>query len=46
MLPGGVIITHNFASASGVSQAFTEFFASRSEPLIELSGDQAIIVKL
>jgi len=46
MLPGGVIITHNFASASGVNRAFTEFFASRSEPLIELSGDQAIIVKL
>jgi O-methyltransferase len=46
MLPGGIIVTHDFASASGVNRAFTEFFASRPEPLFELAGDQAAIVML
>jgi len=46
MLPGGIIVTHDFASARGVNRAFTEFFAGRPEPLFELAGDQAAIVML
>ncbi len=46
MLPGGVIITHDFASCDGARRPFVEFFADRSEPVIELPGDQAMIVKL
>jgi O-methyltransferase len=46
MLPGGVIVTHDFASADGVKRAFVEFLANRPEPLIELPGDQGMIVKI
>lgn len=46
LLPGGIILTHDFATASGPHRAFTEFFENLPEPLIELSGDQAMIVKL
>jgi O-methyltransferase len=46
MLPGGVIITHDFASCDGARRPFVEFFASRPEPVLELPGDQAMVVKL
>jgi O-methyltransferase len=46
LLPGSVILTHDFATAQGPHQAFTEFFKDLPEPLIELPGDQAMIVKL
>lgn len=46
MLPGGVILSHDFYSCAGPHRAFTEFFANRPEPLIELPGDQAMIIKL
>jgi predicted O-methyltransferase YrrM len=46
LLPGGVILTHDFATAHGPHKAFTEFFENLPEPLIELSGDQAMVVKL
>ena len=46
MLPGGVILTHDYATAHGPHRAFTEFFKDLPEPLIELPGDQAMVVKL
>ena len=46
MLPGGIIVSHDFASAAGPRAAFTEFFEHRPEPLIELPGDQCMIVKV
>ena len=46
LLPGGIILTHDFATAEGPHRAFTEFFENLPEPLIELSGDQAMAVKL
>jgi O-methyltransferase len=46
LLPGGIILTHDFATAVGPHRAFTEFFKNLPEPLIELSGDQAMVVKL
>ena len=46
LVPGGIILTHDFATCHGPHQAFTEFFADRPEPLIELPGDQAMVVKL
>ena len=46
MLPGGVILTHDFATCCGPHQAFTDFFKDMPEPLIELPGDQAMVVKL
>jgi O-methyltransferase len=46
MLTGGIIVSHDPASGAGPRTAFTEFFEHRPEPLIELSGDQAMIVKV
>ncbi len=46
MLPGGIILSHDFATAHGPHEALTEFFKDLPEPLIELPGDQAMVVKL
>jgi O-methyltransferase len=46
MLAGGVIITHDYATAAGPRQAFDEFFDGKPEAVIELSGDQAMIAKV
>jgi hypothetical protein len=46
LLRGGIILTHDFATAHGPHKAFTEFFGHLPEPLIELPGDQAMVVKL
>jgi O-methyltransferase len=46
LVRGGIIITHDFVTAQGPHQAFTEFLETLPEPLIELSGDQAMIMKL
>ncbi len=45
MSPGGVVISHDYF-ASGVKAAFDEFFTDRPEPLIELSGDQCMVIKI
>lgn len=42
---GGVIISHDF-SAGGVTAAFDEFLADKPEALIELVGDQCMLVKI
>lgn len=44
--PGGILISHDYLLAKGVKTAFSEFFASRPEPVIELIGDQCMIVKV
>jgi predicted O-methyltransferase YrrM len=47
MEKGGIILAHDFAPRhEGVYRAFQEFFRERPEPVIELTGSQAIIVKL
>jgi hypothetical protein len=46
LVPGGIIVSHDFATASGPRQAIEEFFRERPEPVIELPGDQAIVIKL
>lgn len=46
MSKGGVLISHDYINAPGVIQAFTEFFADKPEPLIEMSGSQVLFVKL
>ena len=44
--PGGVLISHDYLLAKGVKAAFTEFFVNKPEPVIELTGDQCMIVRL
>ena len=46
MIPGGIIISHDFNSCQGPYKAITEFFHDKPEPVIELPGDQAMIVKV
>ncbi|HWR51494.1 MAG TPA: TylF/MycF/NovP-related O-methyltransferase [Bryobacteraceae bacterium] len=46
MSRGGILITHDYMSADGVTAAFREFFTGKPEPVIELTGYQALVVKL
>ncbi len=46
MLPGGVILSHDYSYLDGVRAAFDEFFASRREQPLELATSQAMLVKL
>ena len=47
MSSGGIILTHDYAARKeGVYQAFQEFFADKLEPVIELGGNQGMVVKL
>lgn len=45
MTVGGVIISHDYLTASGATKAITEFMADKPEPIIELSWRQCAIVK-
>lgn len=44
MVPGGIIMTHDFSFLDGVREAFTEFLDGRAGQLIELQTSQAILV--
>ena len=43
---GGIIMTHDFNALAGPTKAFRDFFADRADPLIELSGNQCLAVKV
>ncbi len=43
---GGIIISHDYVYAGGVRKAFHEFFKDKPEPIIPISGNQCLIVKL
>lgn len=45
MLPGGMMISHDYSILAGVKQAFQEFFADRPEGIIELPTTQCMVVK-
>ena len=44
MVPGGVIMTHDYSFLDGVREAFAEFLVGRSGQLIELPTSQALLV--
>ena len=46
MLPGGVMITHDYSILAGVKQAFDEFFSDRPEGLFEMPTTQCMVIKL
>jgi hypothetical protein len=46
LVRGGVIISHDFATGRGPRNAIEEFFKDLPEPVIELPGNQAMIVKI
>jgi len=45
MVPGGVMLSHDYSILSGVRAAFAEFLADKPEPLIELPTTQCMVVK-
>jgi hypothetical protein len=46
MVPGGVMLSHDYSILSGVRAAFAEFLHDKPEPLIELPTTQCMVVKL
>lgn len=46
MSKGGIIISHDYFYVPGVRRAFDEFFKDKSEPIIEMSGSQCLVVKV
>lgn len=46
LIPGGMILSHDFHSCKGPHDAITEFFRDKAAPVIELPGDQAVVVKV
>jgi O-methyltransferase len=44
--PGGILISDDYRWAPGVRQAFATYFDGRPEPIIELAGSQALVVKV
>jgi O-methyltransferase len=46
MSAGGIILSHDYLMAFGVTKAFDEFFEEKLEPIISLTGRQCLIMKL
>ena len=46
LLPGGVILSHDYSYLTGVREAFAEFLLGRQECAMELATSQAMLVKL
>jgi O-methyltransferase len=46
MSKGGVILSHDYITATGVRKAFDEFFQDKLEPVIEIPGSQCLITKI
>jgi hypothetical protein len=46
MVPGGIIMTHDYSLLGGVKRAFDEFFADKPEGIIELPTTQCMVVKV
>jgi O-methyltransferase len=45
MLPGGIIISHDYSILPGVAAAMNDFLRDKSEALIELPTTQAMIIR-
>ena len=46
MVPGGVMLSHDYDILAGVEQAFQEFFADKPESIIEQPTTQCMVIKL
>jgi O-methyltransferase len=44
MVPGGIIIAHDYSTLPGVAQAFQEFLVDRPETIIELPTTQVMLI--
>ena len=46
MIPGGIMLSHDYGLLSGVEKAFQEFFADKPEGIIEQPTTQCMVIKL
>jgi hypothetical protein len=46
MIPGGIILSHDYTLLAGVEEAFQEFFADKPEQIIDLPTTQCMVIKL
>jgi hypothetical protein len=46
MVPGGIMLSHDYGLLAGVEQAFHEFFHDKPEQIIDLPTTQCLVVKL
>jgi O-methyltransferase len=46
MIPGGVMLSHDYGLLAGVEKAFQEFFADKPEGIIDQPTTQCMVVKL
>jgi O-methyltransferase len=46
MSRGAILMCHDYIYQQGVRKAVDGFFANKSEPVIEMSGNQALVVKI
>jgi O-methyltransferase len=46
MIPGGVMLSHDYGLLSGVEKAFDEFFVDKPEKVFELPTTQCMVTKL
>lgn len=46
MVPGGILLSHDYGLLAGVEKAFNEFFADKPERIIDLPTTQCMVVKL
>jgi len=46
MIPGRIMLSHDYSILAGVKQAVHEFLADKPEPLIELPSTQCLVIKL
>ena len=45
LVPGGILLSHDYSLLAGVRQAFTEFTTGRCEQVIELPTTQGMLVR-
>jgi len=45
MPAGGIVISHDYVVAEGVRKAFDEFYRDKPEVVLELTGNQCLVVK-
>ncbi len=46
MIPGGIMVSHDYGLLAGVEQAFQEFFHNKPEQIIDMPTTQCMVVKL
>jgi len=45
LIQGGIIITHDYATLSGVRKAFDDFFQDKKKPVLEIMEKHGMVVK-